>query len=299
MYQKDDVIRALAGMWPEAIMQISGVDSRYFSGKHMDCPACQSGKDRFRFDDHFQTKHDGGAICSQCGASDGLGLLMKVSGMGYGEAITALGDWVGGVPVQRREAVRKEVVQKASQEKYGSYADHERCLAILNKCSVENKTPVSHFAGINPEPLLGFISPSKTPLIVVPVSLCGSVDMYCDVAFINPDHEVRFLSGGKPASGISIIPGTGQAIYLCADWFDSWHTHHATGAEVWCCWWPQNIGQVAHRSRGKTLRVSCHPADSESLIQADIAGLQVVMPRDGKWSMGIERKLYEPGSLEG
>lgn len=297
MYNKDDVIRAVAGMWPEAIQSISSVSSSTFNGKHQACPSC-SGRDRFRYDDHYQNKADGGYICSQCGSGDGISLLMKVSGMSFGETVTALGDWVGGIPVERREVVRSQVIQKAQQEKYGSYSDHDKCAIFLATCA---SNPVAHIAisyGISPSAIYSCKGKSGVDLICVPVSLCSQLDMICDIAFIHPDDRpVAFLSKGFPAAGVSVIPGEGEYTYLCATWAEAWHTHHATGAEVWCCWSPTNISQVAFRMKGKKLRVSCHPSDKETIYAADESALDVIMPRDGRWSMGIERKLYKAGDL--
>ncbi len=306
MLNKDDIITAVAGMWPEAIQAISGLDGRYFSGKHTDCPICQDGKDRFRFDDsNPDTGHRdgcGGYICSQCGSGSGVKLLMGVSGMRFYDALKSLQGWLGGVPTERRAAVRKEVNQKSKQEKYGSYADHEKCSSFLSACclSAVNFDLLAH--GVSPDEVITCKSRSGECLVAVPVSLCSSQDMLCDVAFMRfgdyvGDVEVKFLSGGFPASGVSVIKGKGEYIYLCTNWIDAWHTHHSTGAEVWCCWSAANLSQVAYRMKGKHLRVACRTDDQDAVYAADESNLSIIAPRDNKWSMGIPKILHNPEEL--
>lgn len=305
MYKKDDIIRSVAGMWPEAIQAISPVPDSVFNKKHQPCISC-GGADRFRYDDHYKEKSDGGYICSQCGSGDGLSLLMKISGMPFGETIRALGDWIGGVPVQKREAVRSQVMQKAQQEKYGSYADHDRCAAFISMCERKSFSADTLAAGISPDEFYTCIGKSGAELICVPVSLCSQQDMICDVAFIKAgefhgEYEVAFMSGGFPASGVSVIAADkereSEYTYLCSSWFDAWHTHHSTGAEVWCCWSPSNVSQVAYRMKMRKLRVSCLPDDRETIYAADDAGLGIISPRKGRWSLGIEKKVYRAGDL--
>lgn len=302
MLNKDDIINAVAGMWPEAIQAISSVDARYFTGKHTDCPICQDGKDRFRFDDCNPDtgRRDGcgGYICSQCGSGSGLKLLMGVSGMNFGEALHSLNNWMGGVPASKRDAVRAEVSQKSQHEKYGAYADHERCSGFLSTCQQESVKYDCLSAGISPDEVMTRQSSSGDKLVCVPVSICSSRDMLCDVAFIRfgdypAERDVKFLSGGFPASGVSVIKGEGEYTYLCADWVEAWHTHHSTGAEVWCCWSASNLAQVAYRMKTRKLRVSCRADDKETLYAADEANLQVITPRDNKWPMGIPKVLHK------
>lgn len=305
MYNKDDIIRSVAGMWPEAIQAISPVPDSVFNKRHQACPSC-GGQDRFRYDDHYKEKSDGGYLCSQCGSGEGISLLMKISGMSFGETIRALGDWIGGVPVQKREAVRSQVIQKAQQEKYGSYVSHERCAAFLNLCGTRLLAEGNLAAGINEISYHYCHGKSGDELLCIPVSLCSQQDMLCDVAFIKwgvyyGDHDVAFMSGGFPASGISVLPADNdresEYIYLCSSMIDAWHTRGCTGAEVWCCWSPSNVSQVAYRMKMRKLRVSCLPDDRETIYAADDAGLGIISPRKGRWSLGIEKKVYRAEDL--
>src|SRR5215207_6479393 len=70
------------GRWKEILPQVLGVSVRVLDGKHGPCPHC-GGKDRWRFDNK---NGEGTSICSQCGACDGVGLVMKVRGLDFASA---------------------------------------------------------------------------------------------------------------------------------------------------------------------------------------------------------------------
>lgn len=81
------------GRWP-GILKYFGLDDRALSGNHCPCPVC-GGRDRFRFDDK---EGRGTFFCSHCGAGNGMDLLMKVTGMNFKEAATAVDVIIGSVP---------------------------------------------------------------------------------------------------------------------------------------------------------------------------------------------------------
>lgn len=60
-----------------------GIDKSFLSGKHGPCPICREGKDRFRFTDRGG---HGMWICNQCGAGNGIDLVMRVRGLTFIEA---------------------------------------------------------------------------------------------------------------------------------------------------------------------------------------------------------------------
>ena len=75
----------MQGRWANALPKY--IDSRFLTGKHMDCPICQEGKDRFRWDDKDGR---GTYFCSQCGNGDGFQLVMEVTGMSFKELANEL-----------------------------------------------------------------------------------------------------------------------------------------------------------------------------------------------------------------
>lgn len=77
-----DLIVQACGQWPY-ILEASGINLSYLKNKHGPCPIC-GGVDRFRFDN----KGDRGTfICNQCGAGDGIKLLMLYRRFDFKEAL--------------------------------------------------------------------------------------------------------------------------------------------------------------------------------------------------------------------
>lgn len=68
----------MQGKWESVLPQY--VDNSYLTGKHMACPICETGKDRFRFDNK---EGRGTYFCAQCGSGDGFDLIMKVTGKDF------------------------------------------------------------------------------------------------------------------------------------------------------------------------------------------------------------------------
>ena len=56
-YDEKEVLPYMPGMWREALQNICGIHSRYFNGKHQDCPtAAASGTD---LDNEFNNIYTG------------------------------------------------------------------------------------------------------------------------------------------------------------------------------------------------------------------------------------------------
>lgn len=102
----DRIQSEATGRWP-GILARFGIAARW-DGKHGPCPLC-GGKDRFRFDNK---QGRGTYICNQCGAGDGMGLLMKTMKIEYIEACKEVSKVLGMV-----EKTEVEYEPKASPEK--------------------------------------------------------------------------------------------------------------------------------------------------------------------------------------
>lgn len=105
MLDCDAVLRDAVGRW-HGILGRFGMDVG--DGKHRPCPLC-GGKDRFRFDDKGG---EGTWICNQCGAGDGLSLLMKKLNVEFQEACLEVSKVIGTV---QAHTIPQE--SKASPEK--------------------------------------------------------------------------------------------------------------------------------------------------------------------------------------
>jgi putative DNA primase/helicase len=97
------------GKW-RGILVALGIDDKALDGKHHPCPACQ-GKDRFRFDDKAGS---GSSFCSHCGASDGVGLVMKVKGYDFKQAAQEIERVVGFVKPESMKPAQSDASKIAS-----------------------------------------------------------------------------------------------------------------------------------------------------------------------------------------
>lgn len=79
---RDSTKDRAVGRW-KSIFAAFGVLDQFLTGKHGPCPLCQTGKDRWRFDDKGG---NGTWICNQCGSGDGIAFVMKLKGVPYPQA---------------------------------------------------------------------------------------------------------------------------------------------------------------------------------------------------------------------
>lgn len=93
MSAREPLRERIAGRW-HGVLPMLGLRSAFLSGKHGPCPLCGGGKDRWRFDD--KDGH-GTWICNQCGAGDGVSLLMKFNGWDFKTAAEKIEAVIGGV----------------------------------------------------------------------------------------------------------------------------------------------------------------------------------------------------------
>jgi putative DNA primase/helicase len=99
-----DVLREnMRGQW-RGHLNSMGVELPPTPNKHGPCPYC-GGKDRFRFDDKNES---GSYICSQCGAGDGFGLLMKCFHWTFPQALEAVAGYLGAGAIVPLEEPRKQ-----------------------------------------------------------------------------------------------------------------------------------------------------------------------------------------------
>lgn len=305
-YQEEEVLPYMSNMWQDALQNICGLHSRYFNGKHQDCPAC-GGKDRFRWTNKKDNKvGDGWAYCNSCGADKGIGWLMKLSGEPYSECINILGRFLGKVP---QEYVIKQN-KRASRDpgySFGGMAEHEKCEAVMSRTEKRAVTPLTQFEGFYSESdyTVGVkVTESGSEVIthVCGVNLVqedGLDDDLCNLLFI--DEEGRYQHYAKDYTRGAVVrvgEPTDKAIYLTCDWIEANHIHLATGQEVWVCFEPSNMEMVAFRYKGdREMRVACNQSDEDSLIVADDRELKVIVCNGQSFKNGAVRALYDPKEL--
>lgn len=306
MFQKEDVLPYMKGMWRDALQNLCGLSNDVFNKKHQPCPHC-GGKDRFRWTDKLSTDGDGGAVCNGCGSDSGIGWLMKLTGEPYSECINILGRFLGKVPQEYIVKANKRA-SRASGYSFGSQAPHENCVAVMERTKGVLKTPLSVFEGIAPPDDEMYSVGVKTlenggdSLIhAIPCYLVhddGLDDEMCNILMIDELGEKVFYAKDYTRGSVAVTGKTDNTIYLCVDWVDAQHIHLSTGQEVWACFSSYNVEIVAHRYKGdRKMRVVCKSTDQDVIIAAEERGLDVMLPINDNFRQGIERKLYKPETL--
>uniref|UniRef100_A0AAU8GCU4 DNA primase n=1 Tax=Salmonella phage vB_STmST19_KE12 TaxID=3161166 RepID=A0AAU8GCU4_9CAUD len=307
-YDWKDIEQKMIGNWQAALLSIVNIDRKIFSGKHQPCPHCM-GVDRFRWDDHFETKGDGGAICNQCGAGSGINWLMKLSGMTFPEALEALEGFLNMHPREKLEAIRKELPKINYND---DFITEQEVVAIMAKTT---RVAMNEWTLINGIGCDINVARGKSGELIAVEMMRADTMKSCNVAFIGIDGDsfrTYFRAGynkdstinGKLTRGaISPIGGdNGKFIYLVSDYADSWKCHYFTGAHVWCCWSPENMWEVVRSVSDETkARLRCIVNYKfDELCAAENAGLPVILPDDAdtiRMAKRIRRKIYDAGEL--
>lgn len=286
-YEWSDIEPRMTGNWQAAIMSIVNVDMRIFNGKHQPCPSC-GGSDRYRFDDNFETKGDGGAICNQCGNGSGITWLMKLSGMTFPESMEALAGFLNMHPREKLEAIRKEMPKVNHSS---DYLTESEVAAIMEKANGDTIT-------------------GKTGELVAIEMVMADTMTPCNVAFLADDESVSFRAGygieyvrGRITRGaITPIGEKSEWTYLVANYIDAWRAHRLTGAHVWCCWSPENMWEVARTVSDETKsKLRCIINNNfDEICAAENAELPTLIPDDCddiRYCSRIRKAIYKADDL--
>jgi putative DNA primase/helicase len=99
MIEREPLRERMKGRW-HGVLPSLGVGTSFLSGKHGPCVFC-GGTDRWRFDNK---NNNGTWICNQCGAGDGVSLVMKLNGWDFKTAAERIEKLMGSVEVQAPKA---------------------------------------------------------------------------------------------------------------------------------------------------------------------------------------------------
>ena len=302
IYDKKEVLPRMMGMWKDALINICDAPESFFNGKHQPCLYC-GGRDRARWTDNLSIKGDGGNICNQCGNDTGIGLMMRLTGMNYSEAINVLGDWLNLIPVEVISKANKRA-SRTSPYKMGAQIDHERCLEIMERTERVESTPLSIYEGIYSE--FGFdVGRTRSGELIhaIPCFMAysdGISEEMCNVMFINEEGDVSYAAKDYTRQSISVIGSfkDDEYAYLVDNWVDGVRVHLATGNRcVLVCHSSYNMEMVAYALRSHKLRVACK-LDRELLCVADDRCIDVVIPNDEySFKSGIRKKIYKASDL--
>lgn len=105
-------VREIAqGKWP-GILRALGLDEKFLRNTHGPCPMC-GGKDRYRFDN----KDGRGTYYCQCGAGDGVKLVMEFKGLDFRNAALQIEEAAGFVKSSKYEEKKSDEYLKARLRK--------------------------------------------------------------------------------------------------------------------------------------------------------------------------------------
>lgn len=117
------------GRW-SGILPTLGIGKSFLTGKHGPCPLC-GGKDRWRWD---KKEGRGTWICSQCGAGDGIALVMIKNGWDFREAAKQIEAIIGSVRQDPPKLERSDRDKRDAMNKLW-----------LSSKAVEINDPVGHY----------------------------------------------------------------------------------------------------------------------------------------------------------
>jgi phage/plasmid primase-like uncharacterized protein len=292
-YDWNQIKHRADGSWQQILGSLAGIDSSMLRNKHGPCPNC-GGKDRFRFDDKQGT---GSHFCSQCGAGDGMSLLVKCSGMSFPEAVEAVGRYLMLDPSdQKRVYTAPKKVNKIVSTRKNDFVDEEKS----RKWMVEtDEKQISEFS-IRFRISKTWLNISEKGYAFFLVSRAGK---FTNCFGISKNGELsKYAAKGMTNGGYHRInKNEGKSIFFCVNIIDSHLTAQFTNCECVCVFEYANlldaIAQYIEDYKPENpIYVSINNSETE-LILAESAGFKIIMPLDSddiQTSSGFHKKLFNP-----
>jgi putative DNA primase/helicase len=195
------------GRW-SGILPALGIGESFLTGKHGPCPLC-GGKDRWRWDNR---EGRGTWICSQCGAGDGISLLMRRNGWEFHEAAKQIETIIGSAPAdapkrERSDREKRDAMNKLwrmskaveANDPVGRYLARRVGLTSFPSClrTAFNVRYQSDRPSFHPAMIAMVTGPDGAPSILHRTYLTGDGDKA-------PVIEPRRLMSGTIAKGAAI-----------------------------------------------------------------------------------------------
>ncbi|MFL9691747.1 DUF927 domain-containing protein [Aeromonas veronii] len=297
-----DVASAANGRWPELLAMV-GIDTPS-RGKHGPCPACGGG-DRFRLDDKAGR---GTWICNQCGAGDGLDLVVKAMGKTVKEAAILIAPLVGlstgGLDPVEREYFHQHQQAKAELERKQKQQKRQRAArraADIIRDSEQSQSPYLERKGlgsrqctVNRTLIREGGENFQSGSLVIP--LTNETNELVNVQLIGHDGNKRYLTGGQKVGACHYIEGC-ELVAVVESYATGLSVHLATGATVYCAMDCGNLlaaAEIARRQHPEGQLLICGDNDeatkgnpgkakAEQAAMA-VGGLVALPPAAGDWN---------------
>ena len=208
MQANRNVNEIATGRWPGILMHY-GIEERFLSNKHGECPLC-GGKDRYRFDDKLGR---GSWICNQCGAGDGFSLLEKFKGWTFKEAAYQVELIAGNVAAQQIKIESDDAKKMAAVKRVWNEAEPVRkgdpVWKYLNRRVGIELVP----ACLRFHPALPYVEDERVdyfPAMVAAVTSHDGKGIGVHRIYLNssgdkaPVEKSKKLMTGKPMNGASV-----------------------------------------------------------------------------------------------
>lgn len=140
-----DIKQRANGRW-KGILSGLGMDGKTLSGKQCPCPMC-AGKDRFVFDDK---EGRGTYICRQCGAGNGVDLVMNWKAVDFISAKRLIESQIGTAPVIIPKATQDLESQKSAMAALWRRAAALDGLDIASRYLGSRGIPAGSLAALSP-----------------------------------------------------------------------------------------------------------------------------------------------------
>lgn len=294
-HQSEDVLPKANAIWPEILVNLAGLDEKLLNHKkEHPCPLC-GGKTRFR----YRTKPAGldrPFYCNHCGSKNGIEFLMAYSGLSYSDAINRVGDYIGNVPSEKLEVIKREFeIKNQFPERYKFDAE------LYDSIKKEATVDLSAWQRVNGLNMLDILKHDDEAL----VPLLNKHGKPCDFVMIDADGNYQTTGGNKiiPNEFYSVFGETkGKRLYIAVSPLVAAHASIFMQRMTHCCYDESNIWDVAknlfneksffNEGKGQQDEPIVIVSNMNEVKEADSAKLSQIT-YDSK-SRSVSRKIWKP-----
>lgn len=277
-HQKEEVIPAADGLWPNILLALTNIDQRFFNGKHQPCPLC-GGKDRAR----YIKRHEMQFHCNVCGDKSGIAFYMELTGISFGDAINDVGDYLNLIPVERRESAKQERFIASNLPDYYEY-DFSRYEQLKSEAKIA-LSPWQRVSGLN---MLDILAHGEHALIPLLDRNGNAVDF----TMIDIDGNWQTTAGNKtvPVGFYSVFgENDGNRTYITVNPYHAAHASIYTGKKIVCCYEDENLDAVVNNFEGEIVVIVSSVTETQ---EADT--LKLPQLTFNKQNNTVNRRLWQP-----
>lgn len=283
-HNKDDVLPKAAPIWVDILLSLTSLDASIFNPKkEHPCPVC-GGTTRFRYRDK-PVGLESPFFCNSCGSRNGITMLMECTGLNFSEAINAVGDHLGCIPVERLEVIKRDFEIKSSFPDWYKFD-----MAKYDHIKANAEIKINSWQRINGLQMIEMHSYENKAVI----PLINQHDKEVDFVLIDIDGRWETTAGNTMLhGGLYSVFGTdkGNHTYLTVSPFTAAKSSVFTGKQVVCVWEEENICDISNLFPDAVVIVS----NKSEVDEADSLNLSQMIfnTKTNK----VKNKIYLPGEI--